>query len=314
MIPPPESVLVVEQSLPRERLDAYLRSRFPEVSRGTIQRLLAQGAILVEGRRVKATHHPRAGERIAVRWPEPVAAEAKPQALPLDILFEDEHLLVLNKPPGRVVHPAAGHAEGTLVNALLHHCAGQLSGVGGVARPGIVHRLDKETSGCLVVAKDDPTHLDLSAQFAGRAVEKIYHAIVCGHVTPATGELRASIGRHPTQRQRMAVVTRGGRDAWTSYRLLEPLREASLVEARLHTGRTHQVRVHFQQLGFPLVGDSVYGSRAGRRLAELTHYTAPRQMLHAFRLAFRHPQRGDRLECEAPWPEDFRSAVTALVP
>src|SRR5215469_14925908 len=174
--------VTVEKSLPSSRLDTYLRSKFPEVSRGTIQRLIEEGHIRVNGRTVKPTHTPRAGEQVDVEWPEPKPAEAQPEEMPLDILFEDDALLVLNKPPRLVVHPAAGHEEHTLVNALLHHCKGQLSGIGGIARPGIVHRLDKETSGCLVVAKTDETHLALSTQFSERRVEKIYNAIVCGRI------------------------------------------------------------------------------------------------------------------------------------
>jgi len=219
---------------------------------------------------------------------------------------------VLNKPPGLVVHPAAGHEEHTLVNALLHHCAGQLSGIGGIARPGIVHRLDKETSGCLVVAKNDETHLALSAQFASRKVEKIYQAILCGELPRDRGEIRAAIARHPSHRKRMAVDDDLGRDARTSYRVRERLRGATLVEAVLHTGRTHQVRVHFQFLGFPLVGDPVYGSRPNLRLADLTGYTAPRQMLHASQLAFIHPRTARRLSFTAPLPEDFTEALAAL--
>ena len=210
------------------------------------------------------------------------------------------------------MHPSAGHEESTLVNALLHHCAGQLSGVGGVARPGIVHRLDQQTSGCLVVAKDDPTHVALSAQFAGRAVEKIYHAIVCGAVTPVRGDIRAAIARHPTHRKRMAVTDGSGREAWTSYRVLEPLLEATLLEASLHTGRTHQIRVHFKHLGFPLLGDATYGSRQNKRLTGLTGYRALRQMLHAHKLTFKHPQTGQRMTFEAPRPADFKEALARL--
>src|SRR5689334_12520394 len=175
-------VITIERSQPAERLDAWLRTRLSGVSRGAIQRLIEEGHVRVNGRTVKPTHTPRAGEQVEVHWPEARPAEAQPEEMALDILFEDDALLVLNKPAGLVVHPAAGHEEHTLVNALLHHCAGQLSGIGGVARPGIVHRLDKETSGCLVVAKTDDTHLALSTQFAGRKVDKIYHAIVCGEM------------------------------------------------------------------------------------------------------------------------------------
>ncbi len=307
-----ETVVLVERTLPQERLDRFLRSQFPTLSRGAIQRLIQQGDIRVDGKSVKATHHPRAGEKIGIHWPDARPSTAQPQEIPLDILFEDDDLLVISKPPGMVVHPSAGHQESTLVNALLHHCAGQLSGIGGVARPGIVHRLDKETSGCLVVAKNDPTHLALSTQFAGREVEKVYHAIVCGAVTPQRGDIRAAIARHPTHRKRMAVTDGSGRAAWTTFRVLERLREATLVEALLHTGRTHQVRVHFKHLGFPVVGDATYGNRQNKRLSELTGYAAPRQMLHAHRLAFKHPRTGKELKCEAPWPEDFTEALAAL--
>ena len=312
MPPRNETILIVEKTLPHERLDTFLRSQFPTISRGAIQRLMEQGDIRVDGKPVKATHHPRAGEKIEIHWPAARPATAQPQELPLDILFEDDDLLVLNKPPGMVVHPSAGHEDSTLVNALLHHCAGQLSGIGGVARPGIVHRLDKETSGCLVVAKNDPAHLALSSQFASRGVEKIYHAIVCGNLMPEQGEVRAAIARHPTHRKRMAVTDGSGRDAWTSFHVLERLREATVVEALLHTGRTHQVRVHFKHLGFPIVGDATYGNRQNKHLTELTGYTAPRQLLHAHKLAFKHPHTGKRMSFEAGWPADFKQVVLSL--
>lgn len=312
MSAPRTARLTVEVSRPAERLDVFLRDQFPAVSRGALQRLIEDGDILVNGHLVKPTHHPHAGEVIDVRWPEARPAEAQPEEIPLDILFEDELLLVLNKPAGLVVHPGAGHEAHTLVNALLHHCAGQLSGIGGVARPGIVHRLDQDTSGCLVVAKTDAAHVALSAQFAARRVEKIYHAIVCGELPREHGEICAAIARHPSHRKRMAVAEERGRAARTSFRVLQRLREATLVEARLHTGRTHQIRVHFQHLGFPVVGDLTYGNRQNLRLAELTHYSAPRQMLHARYLCFVHPRTGQPLDFEAPWPADFREALKAL--
>jgi 23S rRNA pseudouridine1911/1915/1917 synthase len=302
----------VERSLPHERLDTFLRSRFPVASRGALQRLIEQGHVKVNGRPVKPTHAPRAGEQIEVHWPEARPAETQPEDIPLDIVFEDEALLVLNKTPGLVVHPAAGHEEHTLVNALLHHCRGQLSGIGGVARPGIVHRLDKDTSGCLVVAKNDDTHTALAAQFAGRSVEKSYHAILCGELSQEKGEIRAAIARHPSHRKRMAVSHGDGREAWTSYRVLERLNAATFVQAQLHTGRTHQIRVHFQHLGFPLAGDEIYGQRQNRRLSELTHYTPPRLMLHASKLALKHPRSGRKMTFEAPWPEDFADALKTL--
>ena len=304
---------IVAQSQPGERLDTYLRGQFPAVSRGAMQRLIEQGHVLVNGKPTKATHQPRAGEQIDVTWPEARPAEALPEAIPLDILFEDESLLVVNKPPGLVVHPAAGHEEHTLVNALLHHCRGSLSGIGGVARPGIVHRLDKETSGCLVVAKNDITHLALAEQFASRTVKKIYHALVCGVPVREGGEIHAAIARHPTHRKRMAVHDDGdGRAAHTSYEVLERMPAAALLEARIHTGRTHQIRVHFQFLGHPVVGDTTYGGKPNLRLAEQTGYTAPRVLLHAKELSFIHPRTKKLLKFSAPLPADFKAGLKAL--
>jgi len=302
----------VERSFPRQRLDTFLRERFAGVSRGAIQRLLEGGCILVDGRIVKPTHVPKAGETISVRWPDAQPAAAQPESTALDILFEDGDLLVINKPPGMVVHPAPGHSGGTLVNALLGHCAGQLSGIGGVARPGIVHRLDKDTSGCVVVAKNDQTHLALSAQFARRETQKFYEAIVCGAPARSRGEIVASIARHPTQRQRMAVATTGGRSARTEYRILQRLPHAALLELRLHTGRTHQIRVHLEHLGCPVVGDNVYGLRSNKRLRELTGFIAPRQLLHAARLTLFHPRARRQLTFTAPRPEDFAVALKRL--
>jgi 23S rRNA pseudouridine1911/1915/1917 synthase len=309
----PTENFIVEKSLPAGRLDTFLREKFPAASRGALQRLIEEGHIRVNGHTVKPTHRPRAGEQIEVHWPEARPAEAQPEEIPLTILFEDQSLLVLNKPAGLVVHPAAGHEEHTLVNALLHHCRGSLSGIGGVARPGIVHRLDKETSGCLVVAKNDETHLALSAQFAGRQVEKIYNSIVCGELARESGEIRAAIARHPSHRKRMAVRDDdSGRAAHTTYRVLERLNSATFVEAQIHTGRTHQVRVHFQFLGHPLAGDETYGARQNKKLTELTGYEPPRVMLHARELSFIHPRTEEQMTFEAPLPKDFREALKAL--
>ena len=303
----------VEQSLPGERLDIFLRAKFPAVSRGAMQRLIEQGHIRVDGKTVKPTHSPRAGEKIEIHFPEPKPAAAQPEEIPLDILFEDKSLLVVNKPAGLVVHPAAGHEEHTLVNALLHHCQGSLSGIGGVARPGIVHRLDKETSGCLVVAKNDETHIALSEQFANRIVKKVYHAIVCGEVPRDAGEIHAAIARHPTHRKRMAVQDDSdGRAAHTSYRVLEKLKCATYVEVQIHTGRTHQIRVHFQHLGHPVVGDDTYGSTKNKRLKELANYAAPRVLLHAKNLNFIHPRTQKPLKVSAPLPDDFKLALKLL--
>lgn len=304
--------LTLDRSYPGERLDAWLHRQYPAMSRSAVQRLIAEGHITVNGAPTKPTHSPRQGEVIRVEWPEARPASVQPEAIPLDILFEDEALLVVNKPPGLVVHPAAGNERNTLVNALLHHCAGQLSGIGGVARPGIVHRLDKDTSGCLVVAKNDATHLALSAQFAGRHVHKLYFALVCGELARDRGDIRAAIARHVSHRKCMTVDDERGRAAHTSYQVRERLNHATLVEALLHTGRTHQIRVHFQFLGHPLVGDKTYGQRQNRRLTEFTRYAAPRQMLHAAELGFVHPGTGRPLRLRAPLPEDFADALRAL--
>jgi len=304
---------LIEVSQPGVRLDAYLRGRYSAVSRGALQRLIEAGHIKVNEHKVKATYSPKGGDKVEVYWPEAKPSEALPEDMPLEILFEDESLLVVNKPAGLVVHPAAGHEEHTLVNALLHHCAGTLSGIGGVARPGIVHRLDKETSGCLVVAKNDATHVALSEQFAARSVGKIYYAIVCGQLPQESGEIHAAIARHPTHRKRMAVHDdETGRAAHTSYRRLELLNSATLVEARIHTGRTHQVRVHLQFLGYPVAGDETYGARQNKTLRELTGFVAPRVMLHSRELTIVHPVTGKTLVATAPFPEDFQKALRTL--
>jgi 23S rRNA pseudouridine1911/1915/1917 synthase len=274
--------------------------------------MIGQGQVRVNGRSVKPSHQPMKHDRITVSWPAARPSEVIPEAIPINVLFEDEWLLVLNKAPGIVVHPASGNEEHTLVNALLHHCAGQLSGIGGVARPGIVHRLDKDTSGCLVVAKNDQAHLALARQFAERTVRKVYHAIVCGALSPAAGEIIADIARHPSHRKRMAVAAKGGRGARTTFKVVEGWSRATWVEAVLHTGRTHQIRVHFQHIGFPLVGDLTYGKKQNARLSEATGWTAPRQMLHARLLGFAHPVSGKPMVFEAPWPEDFTQAARVL--
>lgn len=303
--------LLVNISQPKTRLDKFLQKEFSDTSRATFQRFIQNGDVLVNGQKVKPTHQPRLGEEIVIVWPQPEPAEAIAQNIPLDLLFEDQHLLVINKPPGLVVHPAAGHKQGTLVNALLHYCHGQLSGVGGVARPGIVHRLDKDTSGCLIVAKNDSTHLALSAQFAKRENTKTYQALVCGRLPKQQITVKAPIGRHPVQRKKMSVI-KNGRPSHTDFQILEILNESSLVEAILHTGRTHQIRVHLQHLESPLIGDSVYANKHTRTFTQRTGYQAPRQMLHAKALSFIHPISQKKINIEAPLPEDFVNALNYL--
>jgi 23S rRNA pseudouridine1911/1915/1917 synthase len=303
----------VEFSKPRERLDQYLTGVYQAVSRATILRLIKDGHITVNGKTFKPTRSPREGDEIAVIWPDVRPAIPEPEDIPLDVLFEDKDLLVINKPPGLCVHPGNGHETGTMVHALLHHCKGELSGIGGVARPGIVHRLDLDTSGCIVVAKNDTAHIELCRQFADRETKKVYHAIVCGQLTRMAGEIRVAIARHSTHRKRMAALDDGdGKSAHTSYRRIRHLNHASLAEATIHTGRTHQIRVHFQYLGHPLLGDALYGRNRNTALKDQTGFEAPRQMLHSARLGFTHPTSGEFVECEAPWPDDFKASLAAL--
>lgn len=313
--PSATDTLVVQESKLSMRLDRFLHTHFPEVSRSTLQRLIIECKIKVNGHPAKPTHSPKAGDVITLTWPKAEPSEVLPQEIPLEILHEDKELLVINKPAELVVHPSAGHEDGTIVNAVLHHCRGQLSGVGGVERPGIVHRLDLGTSGCLVIAKHDLAHLSLTEQFAERTVEKLYQCIVCGPLSPSSGEIKASIARHPTHRKRMAVTDNSkGRFAWTSYQLLQRLRESAFVEATLHTGRTHQIRVHFQHIGFPILGDDVYAKRQTARVKQQTGYSAPRQMLHARKLTLRHPRTKRIMEFNAPLPPDFKEALERLQP
>ncbi len=245
-----------------------------------------------------------------IEIPEPVAAEPAAEAIPLEIVFEDEHLLVLDKPAGLVVHPGAGRASGTLVNALLHRVK-DLSGVGGVLRPGIVHRLDRGTSGLLVVAKDDASHRALAAQFASRAVEKEYLALVLGVPAPRQGEIDKPIGRHPVQRKRMAVRS-GGREARSSYRVLEAFDGAALLRVTIHTGRTHQIRVHLAAIGHPVAGDAIYGGGRRPPAAAAALALLDRPALHAARLAVDHPADGRRLRFESPLPPDIEGVVGLL--
>jgi 23S rRNA pseudouridine1911/1915/1917 synthase len=278
------------------RLDQYIVQMLPALSRARIQALVKAGHVTLNGEVPKASERIRIGDSIRLVEPPTVAAEVLAQEIPLDVLFEDEDFIVINKPAGLVVHPAAGNPDGTLVNALLHHCT-ELSGIGGVERPGIVHRLDKETSGCMVAAKNDLAHRSLVEQFAGREVTKIYLALAAGRFSKRSGEVNEPIGRHRVHRQKMAVV-KEGRPARTTWRAVQDLPCGALVECTLHTGRTHQIRVHLKHLGHPILGDEVYGKRG----------EFPRQMLHAWRLGFVHPRTGQPVNFESPIPRDFVDA------
>lgn len=297
------------------RLDRALAAALPTLSRERIKVLIASGQVTLDDAPARdPSARVKGGERASILVPRPAAAQAAAQDIPLAIVHEDDHLLVIDKPAGLVVHPAAGNLDGTLVNALLHHCRGRLSGIGGVARPGIVHRIDKDTSGLLVVAKTDPAHESLSRQFAAHSVERVYTALCAGQPVPVLGTIRAALARSTLNRKKVAVVGEGrGRMAVTHYRTLETFPAAALIACRLETGRTHQIRVHMASIGHPLLGDPTYG-RAGRRglAALLDELGFHRQALHAGVLGFVHPISGEALRFESPLPRDMAELVDAL--
>jgi 23S rRNA pseudouridine1911/1915/1917 synthase len=303
------------------RLDRVLATHFPEHSRSRHKVLIEEGRVSADGETItEPSYRVKPGQTFVEIIPESVPYEPRAQAMPLDILYEDSWLLVIDKPAGLVVHPAPGNPDSTLVNALLAHCGDTLSGIGGVRRPGIVHRLDKDTSGVMVVAKSDAAHRALSRQFEKRTAARAYQAIVWGAPMPPSGRIAGNIGRDPRNRKKMAVVAEGkGRPAATGYRMVRRLGPlASLVECRLETGRTHQVRVHLTHIGHPLVGDPLYGRARGARLGKMAAEEAAlvqafgRQALHARQLAFDHPQSRERLDFETEMPNDMKSLCETL--
>ncbi len=295
------------------RADAYL-ALVTELSRTAAARLMEAGEVICDGRCIGKKELLTEGMLLEVREPEILPAAAVPQDIPLDIIYEDAHLIVINKPVGMVVHPAAGNPDGTLVNALLHHCRGQLSGIGGEARPGIVHRIDKDTSGLLVVAKTDAAHRGLSEQLAYHGVSRIYYALANGGFRTERGCVDAPIGRHPVDRKKMAVIRDGihtAREAVTHYEVLCAYGAVTYLKLKLETGRTHQIRVHMASLGHPLLGDTVYGG--GHTAFEKRHAAYLHgQCLHAGELSFIHPITGEEMHFKAPLPEDFRHLLQIL--
>lgn len=299
-----------------QRLDLYLGIKDLGLSRSRIQKLISSGKIRVNNSVVKPSYKTRVEDRIEVTIPEPRPLGIKPEKIPLNIIYEDRDLIVINKPRGIVVHPGTGVSAGTLVNALLHHCK-DLSGIGGVLRPGIVHRLDKDTSGVLVAAKNDFTHLALSGQFKERSVHKRYIALVKGRVLKEQGKIEAPIGRHPVKRKKMAAGVRRAREAITSYKVLERFENFTLLEAVPETGRTHQIRVHLAYIGYPIVGDLKYGGKksiVNSPKSELKEAIASLrgQALHAQTLGFLHPRTREYTEFNAPLPEDMERVIAKL--
>ncbi|MGI6297953.1 MAG: RluA family pseudouridine synthase [Saccharofermentanales bacterium] len=287
--------LTVEQA--DVRIDRYISEHLPEHSRSYIQKLIEQGCVLQNGETVRASTKTLLQAEISIEFPEPEPSILIPEAIPLDIRYEDEWLLVVNKPQGMVVHPAVGHHAGTLVHALLAYCGNDLSDINGVVRPGIVHRIDKDTSGLLLVVKDNRVHASMAEKIRRHEVTRVYYTIVHGIMEAASGSIDAPIGRDPKNRQRMAVVP-GGKPSVTHFKLLEQFRQAAYLEAALESGRTHQIRVHLRYIGHPVVGDPVYAT--GRKT-----YGATGQALHAGRLSFSHPVTGKQVTVEAPPPETF---------
>ena len=308
-----------------QRLDKVLAQHHPDLSRSRLKTLLKEGNLMLNGTVARSpSYKVRAGDSIELKLPSPVSVETLAQDIPLDILYEDDAIIVVNKPAGMVVHPAEGNLDGTLVNALLGHCGDSLKGIGGELRPGIVHRLDKDTSGVMVVAKDETSLNFIAEQFAERTLDRHYWALCWGRPYPASGEVEAAIGRHPKNRKKMAVVVRDGKYAKTSFTVLERFgtgvdkAAAALIRCKLSTGRTHQIRVHMTEIGHSILGDPLYGKATKDRLKHLSDQVESqvsglhRQMLHARTLGFIHPKTKENVFFEVEPPEDFLSILASL--
>lgn len=301
-----ERMIEVAPEFDGKRMDQFLASSFRECSRSFLQKLLKDGKVTSNGKTQKASSKAVSGSTIQILFPEPEELNVEPEDIPLDILYEDEDLLVVNKPKGMVVHPAAGHSSGTLVNAVLYHCRGNLSGINGVLRPGIVHRIDMDTTGALVVCKNDFAHQSLAEQLAVHSITRKYRAIVHGNIKEDEGTVRGAIGRHPTDRKKMAINERNGKPAITHYRVLERFGMYTYIECQLETGRTHQIRVHMASIGHPLLGDTTYGPK------KCPFKNLQGQTLHAMILGFIHPHTGEYMEFEAPLPVYFENLLQQL--
>mgnify|MGYP000109632015 CR=1 FL=1 len=300
-----EESFEVQYTQEGERLDKVLSEIYPDFSRSFFQKLIKNKQIQVNGAVQKASYPVHTEDLIRVTIPDAVETTIEPENIPLDILYEDDDVLIVNKPKGMVVHPAAGHYQGTLVNAVMAHCGDSLSGINGVMRPGIVHRIDKDTTGALLVCKNDIAHRDLAEQLKCHSIRRRYRAVVQGNLKEDEGTIEGPIGRHPTDRKKMAINHKNGKEAVTHYKVLERFGNATYIECRLETGRTHQIRVHMASIGHPLLGDTVYGSSRNP-------YHLEGQALHAMILGFVHPRTGEYMEFTAPLPEYFVKLLTKL--
>lgn len=298
--------LVTEARINGIRLDKYLSDRLPDaITRSFLQKLIKEKQVTVDGRLQKANYKLKPEQTIQITIPPAEETAILPEDIPLDILYEDNDLLIVNKPKDMVVHPSAGHYTGTLVNAIMFHCKESLSGINGEIRPGIVHRIDKDTTGSLIICKNDESHLKIAEQIKEHSVKRIYRGIVSGTLKESEGTVEGNIGRHPIDRKKMALVTKGGKPAITHYRVLEQFKNAAYMEFRLETGRTHQIRVHMASIGHPLLGDTVYGNAKNP-------YKLNGQTLHAMTIGFIHPTTGEYLEISAPIPEYFNALIKKL--
>lgn len=287
------------------RLDKYLAEQFPEHTRSYLQKLIKDGEVLVNGKNVKTGYQLSKGDEVSVNIPEPKELDVEPQKMDLDIVYEDDDVILINKPKGMVVHPAPGHTTDTLVNGLLYHCKDNLSGINGVARPGIVHRIDRDTTGILIVCKNDMSHNSIAAQLKEHSINRRYRALVHGNLKEDTGTVEGAIGRHPIDRKKMSINEKNGKPAVTHYTVLERFGNYTLIECRLETGRTHQIRVHMSSIGHPLVGDEVYGPAK-------CPFKLQGQCLHAMVLGFVHPRSGEYMEFSAELPEYFEELLRKL--
>ena len=287
------------------RLDKYLAEQFPEQTRSYLQKLIKDGEVLVNGKNVKTGYQLSKGDEVSVTIPEPKELDVEPQKMDLDIVYEDDDVILVNKPKGMVVHPAPGHTTDTLVNGLLYHCKDNLSGINGVARPGIVHRIDRDTTGILIVCKNDMSHNSIAAQLKEHSINRRYRALVHGNLKNDTGTVEGPIGRHPIDRKKMSINEKNGKPAVTHYTVLERFGNYTLIECKLETGRTHQIRVHMTSIGHPLVGDEVYGPAK-------CPFKLQGQCLHAMVLGFVHPRTGEYMEFSADLPEYFENLLSKL--